>query len=180
MGVRRLEAATYVRPTQISRLRHAAGPSHVWTAPGWQEESDTLHIGRVLPCVRPLYATPMAAGPNAIRWLRSHSLARALSTRDGTGFPKSQLNRFALHHIHSAKFLVPLSHTAGGAGCGARWVPPSLSKTQAMRAILLASATAATLVGFRAIRSRSHSTCVPRRLAYWMTVIAPPTRSHRK
>ena len=42
-----------------------------------------------------------------------------------------------------------------------------------MRAFLLASATAATLVGLSAMMSASHGPVVPRRLAWRMTVMAP-------
>ena len=51
---------------------------------------------------------------------------------------------------------------------------------QAMRAILLASATAATLIGRRSIIRASQSRFVPRCRAYRMTAMAPVTRSHRK
>ncbi len=48
-----------------------------------------------------------------------------------------------------------------------------------MRAILLASATAATLVGLRARISATHGRFVaPRRLACRMIVMAPATSSH--
>ncbi len=63
---------------------------------------------------------------------------------------------------------------AAGAVVGFRYVPPCLSNAQAMRAILLASATAATLVGRRAMRSASHGRLVvPRRLAWRMTSKPP-------
>jgi hypothetical protein len=51
---------------------------------------------------------------------------------------------------------------------------------QAMRAILLASATAATLIGRRSIRRASQSRFVPCWRAYRMTAIAPVTSSQRK
>src|SRR6516165_10725334 len=50
----------------------------------------------------------------------------------------------------------------------------------AMRAILLASATAATLIGRRSIRRASHSRFVPCWRAYRMTAMAPATSSQRK
>jgi hypothetical protein len=51
---------------------------------------------------------------------------------------------------------------------------------QAMRAILLASATAATFVGRRAIIRVSQSRFVPCCRAYLMTAMAPATSNHRK
>src|SRR5712664_1749160 len=51
---------------------------------------------------------------------------------------------------------------------------------QAMRAILLASATAATLSGRRSIRPASQGRFVPCRRAYRMTAMAPATSSQRK
>jgi hypothetical protein len=51
---------------------------------------------------------------------------------------------------------------------------------QAMRAILLARATAATLTGLRSMILVSHSRLVPRCRAYLMTAMAPVTSSQRK
>ena len=51
---------------------------------------------------------------------------------------------------------------------------------QAMRAILLARATAATLTGLRSMILASHSRLVPRCRAYLMTAMAPVTSNHRK
>src|SRR6516162_1622424 len=51
---------------------------------------------------------------------------------------------------------------------------------QAMRAILLASATAATLIGRRSIRRASQGRFVPCWRAYRMTAMAPATSSQRK
>jgi hypothetical protein len=51
---------------------------------------------------------------------------------------------------------------------------------QAMRAILLASATAATLTGRRSMICASQSRRVPRCRAYRITAMAPATSSHRK
>src|SRR5665213_2921733 len=52
---------------------------------------------------------------------------------------------------------------------------------QAIRAILLASATAATFVGRRSINWPSHGRfCVPCLRAEWMTAIAPTTSNRRK
>src|SRR6478736_6355658 len=51
---------------------------------------------------------------------------------------------------------------------------------QAIRAILLARATAATLIGRRSIMRVSQRRFVPCRLAYRMTAMAPATSSQRR
>jgi hypothetical protein len=44
------------------------GPTrHVWTAPAVQEESDSQRNVRVQPCIRPVNAAVLAAGPDVIR-----------------------------------------------------------------------------------------------------------------
>jgi len=62
---------------------------HVWTAPLLQEESDVWRVGRVQPCIWPVVAARMAAGPDVIRWIRSQSKARAL-------FAETALRKVAL------------------------------------------------------------------------------------
>ena len=43
---------------------------HVWTTPAVQEENLTFQrAGRVQPCIRPLNAAALAAGPDVIRGL---------------------------------------------------------------------------------------------------------------
>ena len=59
-------------------------------------------------------------------------------------------------------------------------VLPRTIIAQAMGAILLASATAATLIGRRCMIRASQSRLVPCCRAYRMTAIAPATSSHRK
>ena len=56
---------------------------------------------------------------------------------------------------------------------------PRTIMAQAIRAILLASATAATLIGRRSIRRASQGRFVPCCRAYRITAIAPATSSHR-
>jgi hypothetical protein len=57
---------------------------------------------------------------------------------------------------------------------------PCTIMAHAMRAILLASATAATLTRRRPIKRRSHSRFVPCCRAYRMTAMAPATSNHRR
>jgi hypothetical protein len=57
---------------------------------------------------------------------------------------------------------------------------PRTIMAQAIRAILLARATAATLIGRRSMIRASQSRFVPCCLAYRMTAMAPATSSHRR
>jgi hypothetical protein len=57
---------------------------------------------------------------------------------------------------------------------------PRTMMAQAIRAILLASATAATLTGRRPLRRTSQSRFVPCCRVYRITAMAPATSSHRK
>ena len=50
-----------------SRHSKTAAKGHVWTAPSWQELSSRMQGWSVQPCVRPLDAVHMTAGPNAVR-----------------------------------------------------------------------------------------------------------------
>ena len=82
-GERRRSVAGHFRPIQPALAvspcplrpegdRNAALPrndamGHVWTAPGWQEESSLLRRWSERPCVRPVCAVRMTAGHNALR-----------------------------------------------------------------------------------------------------------------
>jgi hypothetical protein len=50
-----------------SDIRQRSGKCHVWTAPAVQGESDIQRGVRVQPCIRPLNAAALAAGPDVIR-----------------------------------------------------------------------------------------------------------------
>src|SRR6266540_3422074 len=69
---------------------------------------------------------------------------------------------------------------AAGNNLGSLNRSPRTIMAQAMRAILFASATAATLIGRRSIRRASQSRFVPCWHAYPMTAMAPATSSQRK
>ena len=90
----------------------------------------------------------------------------------------SALRRRAL--ANSYDFLRTADGYAAGNNLGSLNRSPRTIMAQAMRAILLASATAATLIGRRSMRRASQSRFVPCWRAYRMTAIAPVTSSQRK
>ena len=65
--------SNFARPATSRRRsagdrRAVADTGHVWTAPAVQEENRTVpRIVRVQPCIRPLNAAVLAAGPDVIR-----------------------------------------------------------------------------------------------------------------
>jgi hypothetical protein len=69
---------------------------------------------------------------------------------------------------------------AAGNNFGSLKRSPRTIMAQAMRAILLASATAATLIGRQSIRRASQGRFVPCWRAYRITAMAPATSSQRK
>ena len=62
------------------------------------------------------------------------------------------------------------------ASCGRRYTSPLIIMAQMTRAILLASATAASFFGLRASNPKSHGEARPL-LARWMTAVAPSMSS---
>jgi hypothetical protein len=132
----------------------------VWTAP-WQELSDVCSIGRVRSRVRPVDAAGVAAGPNALRG-SGPKQKHALSSRcvDPSGLSRSPEQPY-LHYavmpspIGVADLAAGLPHAASDS-LGSLYLSPRTMMAQAIRAILLASATAATLVGRRSINRASH------------------------
>jgi hypothetical protein len=88
----------------------------------------------------------------------------------------SELRRHAL--ANSLKFLSRVGYAATRSNLGSLKRFPRTIKAQAIRAILLASATAATLIGRRSMIRASQSRFVPRCRAYRMTAIDPATSSH--
>jgi len=151
----------------------------VWTAP-WQELSDVLQhwsgavtcgrrpgknfltfcsIGRVRSRVRPVSAAGMAAGPNALRG-SGPKQNRALWKRcvDPSGFSRSP-ERPYLHYVVMPSPIgvldAGLPHAASN-GFGSLYLSSRTMMAQAILAILLASATAATFVGRRSINRPSH------------------------
>src|SRR5262249_5759258 len=149
---------------------------HVWTAP-WQELSNVAaalvgcgHVSGLLmrrgkPLALMLCAdrVPIKTTHFKVRWPK-----RVLPI---PGTTVSALRRHALANwcIHAA------SNSFGSLYLSLRTM-----MAQAIRAILLASATAATFAGRRAITRVSQGRVVPYCRAYRMTAIAPATSSHRR
>jgi hypothetical protein len=76
--------------------QNAKKKCHVWTAPAVQEKNLTFPRNvRVQPCIRPLSAAVMAAGPDVIRWSVPTKSTRSLLAWHFSGFPIDGLDRFA-------------------------------------------------------------------------------------
>jgi hypothetical protein len=126
----------------------------------------------------------MAAGPNAVRGSGpnpSHAFKDALTQ---AGSPDPRNDRFCITSSCPRQSILPIyliavSHAAINS-VGSLYLSPRTIMAQAIRAILLASATAATLTGRVAIRRASHGRFVPCCRAYRITAIAPATSSHRR
>ena len=131
---------------------------HVWTAPSWQELSSRLQHWSVQPCVRPLDAVHMTAGHNALRGSGpGQKPAFDNNAMAQVGCPDRRIDRLCITCCSPSQ---PSHH----AGCPARSRLPRKCggipvMAQAIRAILLASAMAATLVGFRANKAVSQGRC---------------------
>src|SRR5262249_9356688 len=124
--------------------------------------------GRVRSCVRPVDAARMAAGPNALRGSGpnpKHAFGDALTQ---AGSPDPRNDRVCITSLCPRQFPMTLhaaNSYAAGNNFGSLNRSPRTIMAQAMRAILLASATAATLIGRRSIDPRSETTarrkCLP-------------------
>ncbi len=123
----------------------------------------------------------MAAGPNALRGSGpnpSHAFKYALTQ---AGSPDPRNDRICITSSCPRQLVLPLllCHATVN-NFGSLYLSPWTMMAQAIRAILLARATAATLIGRRSMMRVSHSRFVPCCLAYRMTAIAPTTSNHRK
>ena len=141
--------------------------------------------GRVQPCVRPVDAAPMAAGPDEVRGSDPKSPQRArsawtprVSPIPGSTGSSSSLTSLALSldQRNAAGRAGPRLHGRSHVGLVARL---RASTVQAIRAVLLASATDTNLAD-----SRSSSLAAQVLLALpWrasrITAVAPVTRRRR-
>ena len=125
---------------------------HVWTAP-WQELSDVAaalvgcgHVSGLL------MRREVAAGPNALRGSgpnRSHAFGSAMTL---AGSPDPRNDRICITSSCPRQFVgasAGVGYAAQGSNLGSLKRSPRTIMAQAIRAILLASATAATLIGRR-------------------------------
>src|SRR5665213_78979 len=144
---------------------------HVWTAPSWQELSSRLQPWSVQPCVRPLSAVYMTAGHNALRGsgpVHKHAFDNALAL---VGCPDRRIDRLCItccspFPTFTSRRGIRRDLVYAASATGFLYRSPLAIMAQAIRASLLASALAATLVGFRASNAVSQGRClVPRILA---------------
>jgi hypothetical protein len=88
---------------------------HVWTAPAVQGESDVQRSDRVQPCIRPLDAVAMAAGPDVIRGSgpnQNHAFLPRMARE--RVFPIDGLDRFASMSSSPLQFLKELTQHLSG------------------------------------------------------------------
>jgi hypothetical protein len=110
-------------------------------------------IGRVRSRVRPVDAARIAAGPNALRGSGPNRFTRTRKCDDPSGFSRSP-ERPYLHYVVMPSPIrcnprSTLDYAACESNLGSLKRSPRTIMAQAIRAILLASATAATLIGRR-------------------------------
>src|SRR5712671_7187328 len=137
---------------------------HVWTAPSWQGLSSRVQHWSVQPCVRPLDAAHMTAGHNALRGSgpgQKHAFENAMAqmvvlTAESTGSALRAVRPPNLHITPVARRDLVYRASA----TGSLYRSPLAIMAQTIRAILLASAIAATLVGRRASNAVSQGRCL--------------------
>ena len=138
---------------------------HVWTAPSWQELSSRLQPWSVQPCVRPLSAAHMAAGHNALRGSgpgQKHAFDNALAQ---VGCPDRRIDRLCItccspFPTFTSRRDIRRDLVYAASATGSLYRSPLAIMAQTIRAILLASAMAATLVGRRASNAVSQGRCL--------------------
>ena len=164
---------------------------HVWTTPALQEENLTFQrAGRVQPCIRPLNAAALAAGPDVIRGLgpnQKHAFLPRMALV--AGLPNRRFRPFRINVVitpavpqrtNATSYYHRQAPSHAAANQADRQVLSLINSAQAIRAILLASATATTLKGRRArsrvIQGNFCGFCLARR----RVETAPTTRRRRR
>ena len=118
----------------------------------------------VQPCVRPFSAVHMTAGHNALRGSGPDQQLAFKNAMAHVGCPDRRIDRLCIaccsrsQPSHRAVVRRDFVHRASAKGSLYR--SPLAIMAQTIRAILLASAIAATLVGRRASKAVSHGRCV--------------------
>src|SRR5436309_1963431 len=130
---------------------------------GLAREIFTPQAWSVLPCVRPLGAVHMTAGHNALRGSGPGQQPAFDDAMARVGCPDRRIDRLCItccspsQPSHHAGYPARSRYRASAAGCLYR--SPLAIMAQAIRAILLASAMAATLVGRRPNNAVSQGRC---------------------
>ena len=117
----------------------------------------------VQPCVRPFNAVHMTAGHNALRGSGPYQQLAFKNAMAHVGCPDRRIDRLCITCCSPSQ----PSHHAGcparsryrASAMGSLYRSPLAIMAQTIRAILLASAIAATLVGFRASKAVSQGRC---------------------
>ena len=135
---------------------------HVWTAPGWQELFYVLQHWSVQPCVRPLDAVHMTAGHNALRGSGPGHKPAFDNALAQVGCPDRRIDRLCITYCSPSQHITPVvrhDFVYRASPTGSLYRSPLAIMAQTIRASLLASAIAATLVGFRANNAVSQGRC---------------------
>src|SRR5450755_4633575 len=140
----------------------------------------------VQPCVRPFDAVHVTAGHNALRGSGpGQKDAFENNAMAHVGCPDRRIDRLCISAVRPPDLhitpAVRRDLVYRASATGSLYRSPLAIMAQTIRAILLASAMAATLAGFRASKAMSQGRCpVPWILAYRMTASAPTTNKLRK
>ncbi len=158
-----------------------AKPGHVWTAPRGKRDLTVRRGGRVGSCLRPADAAHMTAGPDKSAD-RSPIIPRAVKRRLDFGLLRS-LARPVRHHVIITSPVRGIRHADPLHAVVERNSnsSPRLRTAQAIRTILVASPTDATMAGHRDRRAVIHPPRAdPSILQNRMTADAPITSRRRR
>jgi hypothetical protein len=152
-----------MRP-RLYNIAHSPVSAHVWTAPSWQGFSSRLRVGRCSHVFGLLARHTGAAGHNALRGSGPGQNLAFDNALAHVGCPDRRIDRLCI----TCCSLSQPSHHAGGparsryaaSATGSLYRSPLAIMAQTIRAILLASAMAATLVGRRANNAVSQGRCL--------------------
>ena len=138
---------------------------HVWTAPSWQELSSRLQHWSVQPCVRPVSAVHTTAGHNALRGSGPGQKPAFDNAMAQVGCPDRRIDRLCITCCSpfptlTSRRLPRRDLVYAASATGSLYRSPLAIMAHAIRAILLASAMAATFVGRRANNAVSQGRCL--------------------
>src|SRR6202166_3455950 len=137
---------------------------HVWTAPSWQELFSRLQHWSVQPCVRPFNAVHMTAGHNALRGPGPDQNLAFDNAMARVGCPDRRIDRLCITCVRPPNLhitpVVRRDSAYRASATGSLYRSPLAIMAQTIRAILLASAMAATLVGRLVSKAVSQGRCL--------------------